>query len=336
MRIKLEHGAGGEIMEELLREVILKSLSLKSAGGIGLDALDDGATIPLGDKHLVFTIDGHTVKPLFFPGGDIGRLAVSGTVNDLAVMGARPLALANSMIIGEGFDGEDLRRILRSMDETAREVPVPIVTGDTKVVEEDIGIFVVTAGIGIAERPISDAGAKVGDAVLISGTVGDHGIALMSHREGIAFETELESDVAPIWEVVEAVAETIGWENIHAMKDPTRGGLSNALNEMAKKANVGILIRESDVPVRPEVRAASDMLGINPFDVANEGKVAMAVAREYAEEALKAMRSTEQGRNAAIIGEVIGDYRGRVLVETGIGGKRFLEPPAGDPVPRVC
>ncbi|WP_297092756.1 hydrogenase expression/formation protein HypE [Thermococcus sp.] len=336
MKIKLEHGAGGEIMEELLRDVILKSLSLKSAGGIGLDQLDDGATIPLGDRHLVFTIDGHTVKPLFFPGGDIGRLSVSGTVNDLAVMGARPLALANSMIIGEGFDGEDLKRILNSMDETAKEVPVPIVTGDTKVVEDEIGIFVITAGIGIAERPISDAGAKVGDVVLVSGTVGDHGIALMSHREGIAFETELKSDVAPIWEVVEAVAKAIGWENIHAMKDPTRGGLSNALNEMAKKASVGILIRETDVPVRPEVRAASDMLGINPFDVANEGKVVMVVPREHAEDALEAMRGTEKGKNAAIIGEVIDRYRGKVLVETGIGGKRFLEPPAGDPVPRVC
>ncbi|ASJ08699.1 hydrogenase expression/formation protein HypE [Thermococcus siculi] len=336
MKIKLEHGAGGEIMEELLREVILKSLTLKSAGGIGLDALDDGATIPFGDKHLVFTIDGHTVKPLFFPGGDIGRLAVSGTVNDLAVMGAKPLALANSMIIGEGFDGEDLKRILRSMDETAREVPVPIVTGDTKVVEDNIGMFVITAGIGIAERPITDSGAEVGDVVLVSGTIGDHGIALMSHREGIAFETELESDVAPIWEVVEAVAKAIGWENIHAMKDPTRGGLSNALNEMASKANVGILIRESDVPVRPEVRAASDMLGISPFDVANEGKVVMIVPREHAEEALEAMRGTGRGKNAAIIGEVIEKYPGRVLVETGIGGKRFLEPPAGDPVPRVC
>ncbi len=336
MKIKLEHGAGGEIMEELLRDVILKSLSLKSAGGIGLDQLDDGATIPLGDRHLVFTIDGHTVKPLFFPGGDIGRLSVSGTVNDLAVMGARPLALANSMIIGEGFDGEDLKRILNSMDETAKEVPVPIVTGDTKVVEDEIGIFVITAGIGIAERPISDAGAKVGDVVLVSGTVGDHGIALMSHREGIAFETELKSDVAPIWEVVESVAKAIGWENIHAMKDPTRGGLSNALNEMAKKASVGILIRETDVPVRPEVRAASDMLGINPFDVANEGKVVMVVPREHAEDALEAMRGTEKGKNAAIIGEVIDRYRGKVLVETGIGGKRFLEPPAGDPVPRVC
>lgn len=336
MRIKLEHGAGGEVMEELLREVVLKNLTLKSAGGIGLDALDDGATIPLGEGHLVFTIDGHTVKPLFFPGGDIGRLAVSGTVNDLAVMGARPLALANSMIIGEGFDGDDLERILRSMDETAREVPVPIVTGDTKVVEDGIGIFVVTAGIGLAERPVSDAGAKVGDVVLVSGTIGDHGIALMSHREGIAFETELESDVGPVWEVVEAVGKAIGWENVHAMKDPTRGGLSNALNEMAEKANVGILIRETDVPIRPEVRAASDMLGISPFDVANEGKVVMIVPREYAEDALRAMRSTHRGKDAAVIGEVIGEYRGKVLVETGIGGKRFLEPPAGDPVPRVC
>lgn len=335
-KIKLEHGAGGEIMEELLRDVILRTLTLKSAGGIGLDALDDGATIPLGDKHIVFTIDGHTVRPLFFPGGDIGRLSVSGTVNDLAVMGARPLALANSMIIGEGFDGEDLKKILRSMDETAKEVPVPIVTGDTKVVEDEIGIFVITAGIGIAERPVTDSGAKVGDTVLVSGTVGDHGIALMSHREGIAFETELESDVAPVWEVVEAVAKAIGWENIHAMKDPTRGGLSNALNEMARKADVGILIRENDVPVRPEVRAASDMLGISPFDVANEGKVVMVVPREHAEEALEAMRRTEKGKNAAIIGEVIDRYRGKVLVETGIGGKRFLEPPAGDPVPRVC
>jgi len=335
-KIKLEHGAGGEIMEELLRDVILKNLSLKSAGGIGLDQLDDGATIPFGDKHLVFTIDGHTVKPLFFPGGDIGRLAVSGTVNDLAVMGARPLALANSMIIGEGLEMEVLERVLRSMDETAREVPVPIVTGDTKVVEDPIEMFVITAGVGIAEKPISDAGAKVGDLVLISGTVGDHGIALMSHREGIAFETELESDVAPIWDVVEAVAKAIGWENIHAMKDPTRAGLSNALNEIARKSNVGILVREEEIPVKPEVRAASEMLGISPYDVANEGKVVMVVAKEYAEEALTAMRKTKKGKDAAIIGEVIEEYKGKVLLETRIGGKRFMEPPAGDPVPRIC
>ncbi len=249
-------------MEELLRDVVLKTLTLKSAGGIGLDALDDGATIPFGDKHIVFTIDGHTVRPLFFPGGDIGRLAVSGTVNDLAVMGAEPVALANSMIIGEGLDMEVLKRVLKSMDETAKEVPVPIVTGDTKVVEDKIEMFVITAGIGIAEHPVSDAGgAKVGDVVLVSGTIGDHGIALMSHREGIAFETELKSDVAPIWNVVKAVAEAIGWENIHAMKDPTRAGLSNALNEIARKSNVGILVREADIPIRPEVRAASEMLG---------------------------------------------------------------------------
>ncbi|WP_456366503.1 hydrogenase expression/formation protein HypE [Thermococcus sp.] len=335
-KIKLEHGAGGEIMEELLRDVVLKTLTLKSAGGIGLDALDDGATIPFGDKHLVFTIDGHTVKPLFFPGGDIGRLAVSGTVNDLAVMGAEPLALANSMIIGEGLDMDVLERVLRSMDETAKEVPVPIVTGDTKVVEDPIEIFVITAGIGVAEKPISDAGAKVGDLVLVSGTIGDHGIALMSHREGIAFETELKSDVAPIWDVVKAVAEEIGWEKVHAMKDPTRAGLSNALNEIARKSNVGILVREEDIPIRHEVRAASEMLGISPYDVANEGKVVMVVARDYAEDALEAMRKTEKGKNAAIIGEVIGEYRRKVILETGIGGKRFMEPPEGDPVPRIC
>lgn len=335
-KIKLEHGAGGEIMEELLRDVILKTLTMKSAGGIGLDALDDGAVIPFGDKYIVFTIDGHTVKPLFFPGGDIGRLAVSGTVNDLAVMGARPLALANSMIIGEGLDMEVLERVLRSMDETAREVPVPIVTGDTKVVEESIEMFVITAGIGIAERPISDAGAKAGDVVIISGTIGDHGIALMSHREGIAFETELKSDVAPMWEVVEAVAKAIGWENIHAMKDPTRAGLSNALNEIARKSNIGILVREESIPVKPEVRAASEMLGISPYDVANEGKVVMVIAREYTEKAVEAMRKTKRGKDAAIIGEVIGDYLGKVLLETGIGGKRFMEPPVGDPVPRIC
>ncbi len=335
-RIRLEHGAGGEVMEELLREVVLKTLTLKSAGGIGLDELDDGATIPINGTNIVFTIDGHTVRPLFFPGGDLGRLAVSGTVNDLAVMGAKPLALANSMIIGEGLETETLVRILKSMDSTAREVPVPIVTGDTKVVEEGIGIFVVTAGVGVAEHPVSDAGAKVGDAVIVSGTIGDHGMAIMSHREGIAFETELKSDVAPIWDVVKAVADSIGWENMHAMKDPTRGGLSNALNEMASKANVGILINEEDVPVRPEVRAASEMLGISPYDVANEGKVVMIVPREHAEDAVEAMRRTEKGKDAAIIGEVIDEYRGKVLVSTIIGGRRFLEPPAGDPVPRVC
>jgi hydrogenase expression/formation protein HypE len=336
MRIKLEYGAGGELMGEFIRDVILKNIALKSLGGIGLEALDDGATIPFEDKHIVFTIDGHTVKPLFFPGGDVGRLAVSGTVNDLAVMGAKPLALANSMIIQEGFGMEEFERILKSMDETSKEVPVSIVTGDTKVVEDKIGIFVITAGIGIAEKPISDNGAKVGDVILVSGTVGDHGIAIMSHREGISFETELKSDVAPIWEVVESVAKAIGWENIHAMKDPTRGGLSNALNEMARKADVGFLVRESDIPIKPEVKAASDMLGISPFEVANEGKVVMVVNKEYAEEALEAMRRTRYGKEAAIIGEVIEDYKGKVVLETGIGGKRFLEPPIGDPVPRVC
>ncbi|MCE4615106.1 MAG: hydrogenase expression/formation protein HypE [Desulfurococcales archaeon] len=334
--IKMEHGAGGVVMDEFIRNVILNKIELKNSGGIGLDELDDGATIPLGDKYLVFTIDGHTVKPLFFPGGDIGRLAVSGTVNDLAVMGGKPVALSNSMIIQEGLEIRVVEKILESMNKTSKEVPVPIITGDTKVVEEKIGLYVITAGIGLAEKPIRDSGAKIGDIVIINGTIGDHGIALMSHREGISFETELKSDVAPIWDVVEVVANRIGWENIHAMKDPTRAGLSNCLNEIASKSNVGIIVKEEAIPIKPEVRAASEMLGISPYDVANEGKVVFIIEREYAEEALDAMKKLEKGKDSAIIGEVTDDYRGKVVLETEIGGKRFLEPPEGDPVPRIC
>lgn len=334
--ITLEHGAGGVVMDEFIKNIILKKIELKSAGGIGLNELDDGGTIPLGGKHLVFTIDGHTVKPLFFPGGDIGRLAVSGTVNDLAVMGAKPIALSNSMIIQEGMKTKVIEDILESMNKTSKEVPVPIITGDTKVVEEKIGVYIVTAGIGLAEIPIRDSGARPGDVVIVSGSIGDHGIALMSHREGISFETELKSDVAPIWDVVKTVADTIGWDKIHAMKDPTRAGLSNCLNEIASKSNVGILVREEAIPIKPEVRAASEMLGISPYDVANEGKVVFIVDREYAEEALTAMKSLDKARDAAIIGEVITEFKGKVILETEIGGKRFLEPPEGDPVPRIC
>ncbi|RLF01994.1 MAG: hydrogenase expression/formation protein HypE, partial [Thermoprotei archaeon] len=302
---------------------------------ISLDALDDGASIDL-EEELIFTIDGHTVKPLFFPGGDIGRLAISGTVNDLAVMGAKPLALGISLIIEDGFKREELERIIKSIDVTSQEVPVPVITGDTKVVEDRIGIFIISAGIGSAERIISDCGAKVGDVVLINGGIGEHGFAIMSKREGLEFETSLRSDVSPIWEVVKNVADAIGWDNIHAMKDPTRGGLSEALNEMASKAKVGIEIIEEDVPIKNAVRAAGEMLGISPFIMANEGKVVMIVDEEYGEEALQAMRRSKYGKDAAIIGRVMEDYRGKVVLKTQIGGRRFLERPMGDPVPRVC
>ncbi|NPA75701.1 MAG: hydrogenase expression/formation protein HypE [Euryarchaeota archaeon] len=334
MKIKMMDGAGGEAMEELIRE-ILSILSLKTAGAVGLDALDDGATVDM-EGQPVFTIDAHTVKPLFFPGGDIGRLAVSGTVNDLAMMGAEPKALALSLIIQDGFERESLNEIIRSIDSTSREVPVPVVTGDTKVVEDKIGMFAITAGVGSATHIVRDSGAKVGDAILLNGGIGEHGFAILSRREGIEFETTLKSDVAPVWDVVKSVADEIGWENIHAMKDPTRGGLSEVLNEMASKANVGMELVEENVPMRPEVRAASEMLGISPFMVANEGKVVMIVPEEYAENAVEAMKRTAHGANAAIIGKVIDSYPGRVLLRTEIGGRRFLERPLGDPVPRVC
>jgi len=336
MKIKMMHGAGGEAMDELIRELILNTFHLKSMGKVSLDDLDDGASVTLGAHELVFTIDGHTVKPLFFPGGDIGRLAVSGTVNDLAVMGARPLALAVSLVIEDGFDRDNLKKILKSMDLTSQEVPVAIITGDTKVVEDKIGVFVITAGIGKAERIIRDSGVKEGDAILINGGIGEHGFAIMSVREGIEFETPLESDVAPVYSLIKDVASAIGWENIHAMKDPTRGGLSEALNEMAAKSGVGIKIWEDKVPIKEAVRAAAEMLGISPFPVANEGKVVMSVDKEFAEDALEAMRKNPLGKKAAIIGTASKEYVGKVIVETEIGGRRFLERPLGDPVPRVC
>jgi len=335
-RLRMVDGAGGEAMDSLIRELILSTLSLRSAGSVGLDDLDDGATVSVSGEEIVFTIDAHTVKPVFFPGGDIGRLAISGTVNDLAVMGARPVAIALSLIIQDGFMREDLRRIMESVDRTSREVPVAVITGDTKVVEEDIGIYAITAGIGIAEHVVRDSTAKTGDAILINGGIGEHGFAVLSKREGMEFESDIVSDVAPVWDVVHNVAKEIGWENIHAMKDPTRGGLSEALNEIAMKSNIGILIHEEQVPIKHSVKMAGEMLGISPFSVANEGKVVMAIPRDLAEDALKAMRRSEYGKHAAIIGEVLDEYRGHVVLETEVGGKRFLERPLGDPVPRVC
>ena len=335
MKLTMMHGAGGELMDELIKNVILRNLTLKSAGSVTLEALDDGASIDVAGEHFIFTIDGHTVKPLFFPGGDIGRLALSGTVNDLVVMGAKPLAIATSLIIQEGFDTQTLEKILHSMDTVSREVPVPIITGDTKVVEDKIGIFVITAGVGRAEKIIRDSGAREGDAILINGGIGEHGFAILSLREGISLDTTLKSDVSPVWKCVKSVAQEIGWENIHAMKDPTRGGLSEALNEIAQKSKVGIKIWESKVPMREEVHAMGEMLGISPFHMANEGKVVFSVSKKYAEDALTAMRRAGYVQ-AAMIGEVIQEYTGKVVVETEVGGRRFMERPVGDPVPRVC
>lgn len=336
MKISMAHGAGGEMMQSLISDIILSNIKNKKVdGGIGLGELDDGATIPFGDYEIVISTDSHTIDPIFFPGGDIGRISITGTVNDVAVMGAKPLAIANAMVISEGFTSEEFERIIKSMDEACTEAGVALVTGDTKVMEQDKldKIVVSTTGIGIAKKGqiTSDAGLEVGNKIILSGSVGDHGIALMSYREGFGFETDLQSDVAPVVEMTEKALKIGG---VTAMKDPTRGGIANALNELASKSGVGMMIYEDKIPVKEQVHAASEMLGIDPFEVANEGKVVMGVKAENAEEILEALRSTKYGKEAQIIGEVTEDKH--VIMETLLGGKRILEAPIADPVPRVC
>jgi len=336
MKISMSHGAGGEVMQGLISNIILKNLNNKQVnGGVGLDSLDDGATIPMGDYEIVVSTDSHTVNPIFFPGGDIGKISIVGTVNDVSMMGAKPLAITNAMVVSEGFSGDDFERIIKSMDEVCREVGVSIVTGDTKVMENDKldSIIISTTGIGIAKRGqiTRDSNLEVGNKIILTGSVGDHGISLMSYREGFGFETDLKSDVAPVWSMVEAALEVGG---VNAMKDPTRGGIANALNELAEKSGVGMLLDEEKIPIKKEVHAASEMLGIDPYEVANEGKVIMGVEADKAEEILQAVRKTKYGKDAQIIGEVTNDKH--VILETALGGKRILEAPIADPVPRVC
>lgn len=331
-QVSLIHGAGGEMMQSLIGSVFA-TIKNNNAGGIGLEALDDGAAIPFGDKYIVLTTDNHVIKPIFFPGGDIGRLSISGTVNDLAMMGAKPIALTNGVVIPEGFSIDDLKRIVKSVDEALGEVGAALVTGDTKVLPKEAldSIIINTSGIGITDNPIRDSGLNPGNMIIVTGTIGDHGISIISHREGFKFGSELKSDCAPIWHTVEAALKVGG---VTAMKDPTRGGVANVLNEMAKKSHVSIHVNEEALPVRRDVRAAADMLGIDPMEVANEGKAVMGVEADRAEAILAAIRKTKYGKDAVIIGEV--KEGSGVIMHTKIGGQRFIEPPLGDPVPRVC
>jgi hydrogenase expression/formation protein HypE len=331
MKVTLMHGAGGEVMGELLR--VLTRVDHNNAGGIGLEALDDGAVIPLGGQNVVFTTDSHVVRPIFFPGGDIGRLSVCGTVNDLAMMGGRPIALSCGMIIEEGFLIADLERIVGSMDRALGECGANLVTGDTKVVERGSldGIVINTAGIGIAQTVVRDSGLRAGDHILVNGTLGDHGIAIMAHREGFDLGEQIQSDVAPLWGLVDRAMQA---GEIHAMKDPTRGGFASAMNEMARKSGVSVRIQEEAIPFRRSVLSASGMLGIDPLEVANEGKVIMGVPERDAGAVLDALRAHPHGREAADIGIVTAGAH--VIMETAAGGERFIEPPIGDPVPRVC
>jgi len=328
--IKSVHGGGGEAMEKLLSRVLSAVELRKVKDGVGLDEFEDSAVIPLEGKNLVFTTDSYTVKPLFFPGGDIGKLSIAGTINDLAVMGAKPVAISTAFIIGEGFEIEKIEKIVSSINKVSKENSLPVVTGDTKVIDSDIDMLINTTGIGIADRVIRNSGLREGDRIIVSGTVGDHGMAIMSKRKGIEFDTPLESDCAALWKLVDEILDL----DIHAMKDPTRGGIANSLNEMADKSGKRIIVHEEKIPVREEVKSASEMLGIDPLTVANEGKVLIGVGEADAEKAIQILRKNPLGKEAEIIGEV---EKGKgVIMETVIGGKRHLEKPSGDPVPRVC
>jgi len=333
--IKREHGGGGRLMRELLEETIVSAYRLnRVGGGIGLPEMDDGATIPLNGHSIVFTTDAYTVKPLFFPGGDIGRLAVCGTVNDLAMMGAKPLALATSIIVEEGLPINVLRRVVESVSSALEEVEVPLVAGDTKVMERGKldGLIISAAGVGDAEGVITDAGCKPGNVVIFTGTIGNHELSLLSSREGLRFEAPLESDVAPLWGMI---GEALKVGGITAMKDPTRGGVSASLNEMARKSKVDILLREEEIPVKGVVRSAADMLGLDPLELANEGMAVVAVEEPRAPEVLRAIRGNRYGKDAAIVGDVV-EGSGRVILETDVGGRRIVREPLGSPMPRIC
>jgi len=343
----MAHGAGGTVMHDLIKKYVLKYLG-GSGAEVPLEALDDSAVI----DDIVLKSDSHAVKPLFFPGGDIGKLAVAGTINDIVVMGAQPTALTSGFILEEGLPIADFERILVSASETCREAGVYIITGDTKVVEKGSlgGCVINTSGIGrrnkaleknIAEvrrhrffeaQWILDSNLREGEKIIISGTVGDHGLAVLSAQEGYSFGSQITSDVTPLNKLIMRLLDVGG---ITAMKDPTRGGLSNALNEWSEKSKVGILIQEERIPMREDVRAACEMLGIDPLEVGNEGKVLIGVVPQKAEEVLAALRETKEGKGAQIIGEVTQQFK-EVVLETVVGGKRILTPPIGDPVPRIC
>jgi hydrogenase expression/formation protein HypE len=340
--IRLAHGAGGILQEELI-DFITKDIPYKNYNnGIGVEELDDGATIPLEcyDKEIVVTADGHTIYPLFFPGGDLGTLSVCGTVNDLIMMGARPIALTSMIILEEGFEFEKLEKIVKSMNTKTLEANIAIIAGDTKVMPKGTlnEMIIATTGIGIKDKKIRilDSSLKVGDKIIITGSIGDHGTALMASREGLNILTDLESDISLLLEIYNALKYEISNNYIHAMKDPTRGGLAAALNDWATKSNVSLLIDEEKVPVKKQVTAICDMLGLDPYNIACEGRALLAVDPAHSKNIIDKLKLIEIGKNASIIGEVKADHPKRVFLNTIVGGNRFIDMPLGDPIPRIC
>lgn len=332
-RVLLGHGSGGKLSAQLVERVFLPAF-----GNPTLDQLNDQATFAIDGVRLAMTTDSFVVKPLFFPGGDIGSLAVHGTVNDLAMGGAQPLFLSVAFILEEGLPMESLRRIVDSMHRAAHAAGVQIVTGDTKVVEQGKGdgLFINTTGIGVVPTGLLLGSEKAhpGDKIILSGSIGDHGIAILAQREGLEFETTIESDSAPLHKLVDAMLGT--GAAIRCMRDPTRGGLSSSLNEIATRSQVGMEIEEEAILVREEVRGACEMLGLDPLYVANEGKMIAIVEAEAAERVVEAMRENVYGREARVIGTVTDQHRGTVVMKTSFGTTRIVDMLAGDQLPRIC
>jgi hydrogenase expression/formation protein HypE len=346
-RVTMGHGAGGELMQELIARHITPHLP-KFKTEVPLDSFDDSAVV----NGIVFTTDAHTVKPLFFPGGDIGALSVCGTINDISVMGGEPLALSSALILEEGLELEVLEKVMESMGRHSEMAGVPIVTGDTKVMEAGAidKMVITTAAIGrrspfmdhnlsvasqyrkVDSQWLTDDNLRDGDIVIASGNMGDHGIAILSFREGYGFESEVHSDVAPLNRFI---ANILAVGGVVCMKDPTRGGFANAINEWSSKSQVGVELEEMAIPLSPAVRNASEMLGLDPLTIGNEGKVLVGVVPEMADRVLRAMRSSPLGKDAAIVGRASKSTK-HVIMRTEVGGKRILEPPVGDPVPRIC
>ena len=332
-RVDMTHGSGGRAMAQLIEELFLAAFD-----NDWLRAANDNACFAVQSGRMVMATDSHVVSPLFFPGGDIGCLSVHGTVNDVAMSGAKPLYLSASFILEEGFPLVDLKRIVDSMAQAAREAGVPIVTGDTKVVEQGKGdgVFITTTGVGVVPEGVNISGdrARPGDAILVSGTLGDHGVAIMAQRESLGFETSIQSDTAALHDLVARMVAAV--PDIHALRDPTRGGLATTLNEIARQSGVGMMLREEVIPVRQEVEAACEFLGLDPLYVANEGKLICICAPEHADALLAVMRAHPLGGEAAIIGSVHADPHHFVQMETGFGGKRIVDWLTGEQLPRIC
>jgi hydrogenase expression/formation protein HypE len=330
-KILLAHGSGGKLSHDLIKSFI------PDLSNAILNKLDDSAVFELGG-HLAFTTDSYTVSPIFFPGGDIGKLAVCGTVNDLSMSGARPLYLSLSFIIEEGFSFTELKKILASIHQAADEAEIQIVTGDTKVVNQGSAdkLFINTAGIGVVPEGvnISAANARPGDRIIINGNIGDHGIAVLSQREGLKFRVPVPSDCAPLNRLVAEMLATSA--NIHCLRDPTRGGLATTLNDFAEQSNVGIRIEEARIPVAKAVLAACELLGFDPLYIANEGKLVAVIAPADTDSILARMKQNKYGARAAIIGEVVAEHPGQVVMKTGLGASRIVDMPVGELLPRIC